>query len=199
MWGTLWTRTKVVLNAKDGSSEASRTKSLAQEMRSLSDLGLEPTELDLRAFFGQSGRLREVLAEVDLLWVRGGNAYVLRRAMRQSGLDELLPELLARDALVYGGFSAGACVLAPSMRGLETMDDPGVVPLGYDPAPMWEGLDLLPYAIAPHYRSDHPESEAVERLVRRFIDDHVLFRALHDGEAIVVDGERHEIVSRKAR
>ncbi len=131
--------------------------------------------------------------------MRGGNAFVLRRAVRQSGLDRVLPELLARNTLVYDGFSAGACVMAPSMRGLETVDDPGVVPSGYDPTPVWEGLGLLLYAVAPHYRSDHPESEAVERLVRRFVDDHVLFRALHDGEAIVVDGERHEIVGRKAR
>ena len=192
-------RAAVVLNAKDTAPEASRARSLVQETAALAGLGLEAQELDLRDFFGASRRLRDALTEIDLLWVRGGNAFVLRRAMRQSGLDDLLPDFLARDALVYGGFSAGVCVLAPSMRGLETVDDPATVPEGYDPAPVWEGLSILPYAIAPHYRSEHPESEAVERLVQRFVDDHTLFRALRDGEAIVVDGNRHDVVGRLSR
>ena len=187
-------RAAIVLNAKDGSPEESRARSLAQETKALAGLGLETQELDLRDHFDEPKRLEDALAGLDLLWVRGGNAFVLRRAMRRSGLDEVLPELLARDAIVYGGFSAGACVLAPSMRGYETVDDPDAVPEGYDSATVWEGLGVLPYALAPHYRSDHPESAAVERLVQRFIDDHVLFRALRDGEAIVVDGERHEVV-----
>lgn len=147
----------VVLNAKDGSSEASRARSLAQEMEALAGLGLAPRELDLRDSFGAPDRLRDALSEVDLVWVRGGNAFVLRRVLRQSGADQILPELLKEDRLVYGGFSAGVCVLAPSMRGLETVDDPTTVPEGYDPEPVWDGLGLLPYAVAPHYRSDHPE------------------------------------------
>lgn len=192
LWGKR--RAAIVLNAKDASSEASRARSLAEETEALARLGLKPRELDLRDYFGEASRLREALTELDLLWVRGGNVFVLRRAMRQSGLDRLLPELLAGGRLVYGGFSAGTCVLAPSMRGLETVDDPHSAPAGYAREPVWEGLGVLPYAVAPHYRSDHPESEAVDRLVQRFVDDHVLFKALRDGEAIVVDGDRHDVV-----
>ena len=187
-------RAAVVLNAKDASAEDSRARSLAEEIEALAGLGLEPGELDLREYFGNPEGLRERLAETDLIWVRGGNVFVLRRAMRQSGFDELLPELLTQDALVYGGFSAGVCVLAPSMRGFETVDDPATVPSGYDPAPVWEGLGVLSYSVAPHYRSNHPESEAVDRLVQHFVEQHVLFRAIRDGEAIVVDGERHTVV-----
>ncbi|MGV3613796.1 MAG: Type 1 glutamine amidotransferase-like domain-containing protein [Fimbriimonas sp.] len=181
-------RAAVVLNAKDGSTDASRSRSLAEEMAAMAHLGLDPIELDLRDSFGQPGRLREALAAIDLLWVRGGNTFVLRRAFRQSGLDGILPDLLQRDAIVYGGFSAAVAVLTPSLRGIELVDDPEGVPEGYDPAPIWDGLGLLPYTVAPHYRSDHPESERVEELVRHYIDRHLLFRALRDGEAIVVDG-----------
>jgi len=171
-------RAAVVLNAKDGSSAESRARSLTEEMDALSRLGLEPRELDLRDHSEES--LRETLSEIDLLWVRGGNVFELRRAMRASGFDAVLPGLLAQDAIVYGGFSAAVCVLGPSLRGFEIADAPGA-------DPVWEGLGVLPYAVAPHYRSDHPESDAVDRLVQHFIDQKVLFKALRDGEAIVVD------------
>lgn len=179
-----------MLNAKDASSEESRATSLAEEMESMRALGLEPTELDLRRFYGSSDLLRDFLAAQDLIWVRGGNAFVLRHAMWMSGADRILVDLLNDDQIVYGGFSAAVVVLAPSMRGLELVDG---VPDGYEEH-LWDGLGLLPYTVAPHYRSDHPESSAIENLVQHFIDQSVLFKALRDGEAIVVDGARHEVV-----
>ena len=51
--------------------------------------------------------------------------------------------------------------------------------------PTWEGLGLLEYSIAPHYRSDHPESEAIETVVAYFEQHGIPYRALRDGEAII--------------
>ena len=187
-------RVAVVLNAKDGSTDESRAKSLSEEMEAMRTLQLEPVQLDLRCYFGEMERLRRALDAFDLIWIRGGNTFVLRRALSQSGADEVLVELIREDRIVYGGFSAAVCVLAPSLRGFESVDDAQTVPSGYAAEPIWEGLGLLPYAVAPHYRSDHPESSAVEGLVQRFIDDHVPFLALRDGEAIVIDGDRHVVV-----
>jgi dipeptidase E len=188
------TRAAVILNAKDGSSPDGRRASLEREVASLSALRLRPEELDLRDFFGQPDALRETLRGFDLVWVRGGNTFVLRRAFHQSGMDGVLPELLREDALVYGGFSAAVAVLAPSLKGIDLVDDPSLVPDGYAPPVVWDGLGLIPYAVAPHYRSDHPESESVERLVQYFIDHHLLFRALRDGEAIVVNGVEEHVL-----
>lgn len=188
------TRAAVVLNAKDASSQEGRQASLEREIEALARLGLQPEELDLRNYFGRADELRALLQGFDLVWVRGGNTFVLRRALRQSGADEVLPELLREDEIVYGGFSAAVAVLTPSLEGIELVDDPSAVPEGYEPAVVWEGLGVLPYAVAPHYRSDHPESESVERLVQYFIDHHILFRALRDGEAIVLDGDRDFVI-----
>lgn len=187
-------RTAVVLNAKDASSSEGRQASLQRELEALAELGLAPEELDLRDYFGRPGEMKEALRGFDLVWVRGGNTFVLRRALRQSGADSALIELLREDALVYGGFSAAVAVLTPSLRGLEIVDGPDVVPDGYAPKPIWEGLSVLPYAVAPHYRSDHPESEAVDRLVQHFIDHHIPFRALRDGQAILIDGDRETVL-----
>lgn len=186
-------RAAVIVNAGDHKDAEGRAGAVDLEISSLTELGLSASELDLRSYFGRADALRSDLASFDLLWARGGNAFNLRRAFRQSGLDVLLPSLLAQDSLVYGGYSAGVVVLAPTLHDLEMVDDPEVILPGYEPEVIWDGLGVIPYSVAPHYRSDHPETEAIERLVQRWIDGHVLFKALRDGEAIVVDGESETV------
>jgi dipeptidase E len=101
--------------------------------------------------------------------------------MRQSGFD-----LIQDGALVYGGFSAGAVVATPTLKGIELVDDPHEIPDGYEPEVIWEGLGLYDAAIAPHYKSDHPESAAIDRVVAYFERNNLPYKPLHDGEAIVV-------------
>lgn len=183
-------RAGVILNAADHKDSEGRAASRDQEFNDLSSLGLEPTELDLRTFFGQPEELREALNSLDMVWVRGGNSFNLRRSLRQSSADEILTELLRRDALVYAGYSAGVAVLTPTLRGIELVDDPHGPAAGQDAEIIWDGLGLVPYSIAPHFESDHPESSAVERLVQYFVENQMPFRAISDGQAIVVDGGR---------
>ena len=57
------------------------------------------------------------------------------------------------------------------------------------------GFGVIPYAIAPHYKSDHPEFAATDNLVQYYIDNHMPFKTLHDGEAIVINGMGEEIVT----
>lgn len=181
----------IIMNACDGHSAEGRAERLEGEMQALSELGFEPRELDLRDFFDDADttRLEEALAEFDLVWVRGGNVFVLFRAMKQSGLGPVLRRLLERDAFVYGGYSAGIDVLAGDIKGVELVDDPNEVPAGYADDIVWDGLAVLPFAVAPHYKSDHPESAAIDDLVAHYIDNHIGFVALRDGEVIVQEGE----------
>jgi hypothetical protein len=94
-------------------------------------------------YFGASGELARFLGGVDLVWINGGNAFILRRAMKQSGFDKLVRAALVRDALVYAGFSAAAVVAYESLKGLELVNDPHDVPFGYDADVVWEGLGLM--------------------------------------------------------
>jgi dipeptidase E len=188
------TSTAVILNADDYKSTDDRAASLESELDELRGVGLEPTELDLRDYFGKPFELRERLSSLDLLWVRGGNVFILRRAFRQSGADEAIKELLANDAIVYGGYSAGVAVLTPTLRGLELVDEPNVVPAGYEAQITWDCLGILPYGVLPHYKSDHPESADVDKSLEYLIDNHMPFIALRDGEVIVRDGEREVVV-----
>ena len=187
-------RTALIHNAMDFAGSEGRAASLKREVDSLKSIGLEPTEVDLRNYFGKSDELKKALSGFDLLWVRGGNAFILRRAFRQSGADKIIKELLANDAVVYGGYSAGIDMLTPSLHGVELVDDPNIVPERYESPIIWDCLSILPYSIAPHYKSDHPESADIDKSVEYLIDNHVLFIALRDGEAIVRSSDKEVVV-----
>jgi dipeptidase E len=187
----------VIANTCDIFPQAEREPRVSREITALESLGFQAEELDLRDYFKggkTSAALSIRLAACDLIWARGGNSFVYRRAMRQSGFDGLLTDLLARDAIVYGGYSGGIAVLAPSLEGIELVNDPDAVPEGYDPAVIREGLGLVPYSMAPHYKSNHPASPGIDLVIQYFIDHGMPYKALRDGEAIVVDGAREELV-----
>ena len=177
----------VIANAIDQAEAGERLESVQRELDALGELGIDAEDLDLRDYFGAADRLAADLAGYRLVWVRGGNTFVLRHALAESGADEILTSLVARDALVYGGYSAGCCVLAPSLRGLELVDDPEAVTETYGVPPIWAGLGLIEYAFVPHVDSpDHPETEACGRLAEHYRATGVAHRTLRDGEAIVV-------------
>lgn len=176
----------VIGNALDALPAPQRQQATGREIAMLCDRGYRATEVDLRDHFGDAGTLAERLSGFGVVWVHGGNPFVLRLAMALSGADGILTDLLYRDALVYAGWSAGACVLSPSLRGLELVDDPADAVTAYDRQVRWEGLGLLDYAFVPHYRSPIPESESIERVVERYDREGVLYRVFRDGEVTLV-------------
>jgi len=104
-------------------------------------------------------------------------------------------ELLTANALVYAGYSAGACVLSPSLQGLELVDDADAVTRSYSSQPLWDGMALLHEAFVPHYRSPgHPETDAIERVVIRYRAEGIAYRTLHDGQALLVNGPEARIL-----
>lgn len=179
-------RVAVIANAVDHKSVAERANKVRAEYSSLEELGFVVGEIDLRDYFEDDTGLEEALRTYDALWVRGGNTFLLRRAFGQSGLDKLLASLLDENVIAYGGYSAGCCVLAPSLNGLEFVDDPNELADGYDKGIEWKGLNLLPYVIAPHFKSDHPESADVDICVKYFEDQKIPHKPLRDGEVIIV-------------
>lgn len=164
----------------------------------LGSLGLACEPLDLRDYFDDQTGLAARLRRYDLCWVMGGNSFILRRAMRQSGFDDLITELLEADRLVYGGCSAGAVVATPTLRGIEQMDDPHDVPEGYDPAVVWDGLGLIDHALVPHYRSASPESAAADRVARVLSARGQRYRALRDGEVVIWTEDRRRPVEQRS-
>jgi dipeptidase E len=182
-------RAVVIANALDAAPAGVRRRGVEDELAGLAGLGFDAVELDLRDYFGRQQRLRRDLGGFCLAWLRGGNVFMLRYALFRSGGDVIFRDLLAADTLVYAGYSAGACVLSPSLRGLEAVDDAGAVTRVYGAEPVRDGLGLLDEVFVPHYRSPgHPETAAIERIVARYEADGVAYRALRDGQVLLVNG-----------
>jgi len=184
----------IIMNALDYSDDLPRVNNgFNDTARFLKSFGLQPYRLNLRDYFDKPKELAEQLNDVGLIFVYGGNDFLLRKAFAQSGLDKLLPELL-RQGIVYAGFSAGCCVLAPTLKGYELVDDPGASVEKYDDEIIWDGLGLVPYSVVPHYRSDHAEADDVEKVVEYMKKNNIPYKTLRDGEAIVIDGDKTEFL-----
>lgn len=161
--------------------------------------GFDPSIIDLRCYFGRPSALKEVLVRHRVIWSLGGNAFLLRRAMRESGFDEIVTDLLG-DGIVYGGWSAGACVAGASLRPVLLMDDPQQTAPGYPRTDaLMEGLGLTPFSIIPHFGSDHPEAEAAERAVAWAKENRTEAVALRDGDVLIGDGETLTVLPHTAK
>jgi dipeptidase E len=123
-----------------------------------------------------------------------GNAFLLRRAMRQSGFDSVARALVESDEAVYGGFSAAVCCAAPTLRGVDLLDDPSAAPAGYLSETIWEGLGLIDYNVAVHYGSRGTQGEAIERTVAYWKSQNMSYLTLRDGEVLVADRDKVEVV-----
>lgn len=190
-------RVAVIENALDHISEKKRREYLCKVHNIydvFSEIEYNPEPLDLRDYFEDPQSLETHLRSYDLIWAVGGNAFLLRKAMAQSGFDKILPKLLKEDAVAYGGWSAGVCVLSPSLHGIEMVDDKDAVVEKYDPKIIWDGLGVLDFSIAPHYRSDHPESVMIDGLVEFFKDNDMKYLALRDGDVCIVNHTKSPIV-----
>lgn len=181
----------VIGNAADSWPSAAREWAIRSEFEALAPLGYQPEEIDLRSLAGcTSSEAHNRLQGYPLIWVRGGNTFVLRARLAQSGTDAALCSLVSSGKITYGGYSAGACVLAPSLAGLDTLDDPDECTRVCGVEPIWRGLGLIDFAIVPHYQSPgHESPDAISALVERYERGGVPCRALRDGEVITVNDD----------
>lgn len=175
-----------VPNALDYAKDKERmNESNLRNIKELRDLGIKIEVLDLKEYFGKSEKLKRKIASLGGIWVRGGNTFVLRQAMKLSGLDNILKNMKRKNFL-YSGYSAGGCVLSPNLESTKIVDDPKENPY-LQKEIVWDGLGLIDYVLIPHYKSEHPESKDVDKEVAHCKKKNIPFRTLRDGEVIIIE------------
>lgn len=177
-----------ISNALDSVKDTSNwlDEFVAFDIQELENAGLALEKLDLRIYFGKENELKKKLSEFAGIWVSGGNVFTLRQAMKLSGLDKIIKEFQSNPDFVYGGYSAGACVLSPSLKGYEIVDDPKNHP--YDlKETIWDGLGLIDYIFVPHFKSNHPESADIDKEIEYLQKNNIPFKALRDGEVVITE------------
>jgi dipeptidase E len=188
-------RIAVIANAGDSWPASARASSVTSELGPLRSAGFAPEEVDLREFVGRTAELADTLATFPAVWVRGGNTFVLRAQLARSGGDTVLRRMLVDDAAVYGGYSAGACILGPTLVGIEEADPPGEVRPTTGTDAQWDGLGVISRAVVPHWQSELlDDDDAGGRMVSALRAAGVDFVTLTDEQVLIVDGDREEVV-----
>lgn len=130
------------------------------------------------------------LRHADILMFGGGNTYHLRKWLRKSGLDKMLPKLL--ETRVYVGISAGSMVAG---KGLPLTSD---LLLYYEKIGHLKdrtALDLVNLSIRPHLNNPDFPKVTVEILAK--LSKHITkpVYALDDNSALVVNDRKISVVS----
>jgi dipeptidase E len=174
-----------ISNALDRYNNNERAQNrMAKDIEELEGIGVSVESLDLREYFGKKEELARKLGEVGLIWSSGGNVYDLRIAMKLSGFDEVIKDLLDKD-IVFGGYSASVCVLSPTLKGYHIVDSTEGNPYGEEV--IWDGLGLIDWQFAPHFNSDHSESDDINKEIAYYEEHGMNYKALKDGDVIVIE------------
>ncbi|MEK7495528.1 MAG: Type 1 glutamine amidotransferase-like domain-containing protein [Patescibacteria group bacterium] len=158
-----------------------------KDIKDLGQYGAKVEMLDLKNYFEKENELKTKLACLGGLYVSGGNTFVLRQAMRLSGLDKIIHEMSDRNDFLYIGYSAGVCVITPNLKPYAITDNAMDFPYKQIKEQVWEGLNILDFVFQPHYHSNHPESKSTDKEIQYCIDNKILFKAYKDGEVMILE------------
>lgn len=176
-------------NALDftGADPTRKQAQISENMAEVDQLGAESELIDLKDYFGKHDELKLKISKLGGVYIQGGNTFVLRQAMKLSGLDEILIGFKENKDFIYIAYSAGVCLLSPDLKAYAITDNANDFPYPEIKKTVWEGLNLIPYYFEPHYKSDHPESASTDKEIAYCIENKQLFKAYRDGEVLIIE------------
>ena len=126
------------------SKKVDRTAYVERHKKAMDELHRTYTEIDIT---GKSeDELRKILAGYDIVLVEGGNTFYLLKAVRESGFENVIKDLIAHG-VVYIGSSAGSYIACPSIVMAEwsnnEFDRCGITD--------YTAMNLVPFLIKAHY------------------------------------------------
>lgn len=129
--------------------------------------------------------IEDVLRRAALVYVPGGNTFLLNHRLHLSGVMPFLRKKL-QSGLPFVGFSAGTVLCGPNIL---TANDMNTVE-----TPHFKGLHLLPFNFFPHYTDGYGQSVQDAWLADyHFFHDNPIIM-LSDGAYIKVDGKKTTLV-----
>jgi len=128
------------------------------------------------------------LKESEVIFLGGGNTFHLMYWVKQSGLQDELPELL--KTRVYAGISAGSCIAGPTIfNSVQNL-------FGEEyELEIKEGLGLVDFQFIPHLNSPYFDKIREENLQEASKDIIEPIYALDDNSALKITDGNVEIIS----
>ncbi|MFA5155514.1 MAG: Type 1 glutamine amidotransferase-like domain-containing protein [Patescibacteria group bacterium] len=129
--------------------------------------------------------LRAALKNFNAVFINGGSSFYLLRAIRQSGFEAVIKELLPQGFIYMGG-SAGTYVACPTIemalwRHQDRYDHCGLSDLS--------AMNLVPFLVTVHYRPEYRELLQAE-----IPHASCPVRILSDGQALLIKDGREELI-----
>lgn len=172
-------------NAKDYYAARARNYKINWFLADMDELGIASDVCDLNEITDSD--LLKKLSNYDVVWAIGGNTFCLREAMKKSGFDHIIAELLDQG-VVFAGDSAGAVIASPSLKGIELADEPEFAETAH-----YDGLGIIPEFISPHV-GNAEFAETTEEIRKMHIGNDKYIE-LSDSQAYIVNGEYKKIVN----
>ena len=162
---------------------------LIEDLKTLQNMGFAQVDiLDIAAVPKIIWESR--LYKADVLFFGGGNTFYLMHWIKKSGLQEILTDLL--KSRVWVGISAGSMV--PGV-GLINNEERFIAKNIVNEDEGLNGLSYIDFSLMPHYYSPlfkNSDEISAARIAKQFKEP---MYAIDDNSAIVIDGNRFEVVS----
>lgn len=142
--------------------------------------------------------IKTALADMDAIFVGGGNSFYLSYWMQKTGLFEILPEFLKTK--VYAGISAGSIVAGSNLLSSKAIKDGYIDEHYQEMSTKDEGLDralgFVKIIFRPHLNSEHFPMVTEENLAKIVPQlTHPMY-ALDDESALKIVNGKIEVISK---
>jgi len=128
--------------------------------------------------------LRNFFKDKNIIHIEGGNTFYLLKAIRETGFDEILKELL-NEGRVYIGTSAGSYIMCPTIE-VANWNDDGRDRFGVTD---FTALNYVPFLLKVHWKE-----EKKQNILDNIGSLKYPLRILQDGQGILVEDEKYTFV-----
>lgn len=151
------------------------------------NFGINKIDIDLRQFIGRQDKLQELINTLDMLWITGGNVFYLRELIKKAHFERILTNAI-NNGLIYGGDSAGALIICPTLKYLDAVDDTSQLN-----EVLYDGLGVIDFIPLPH--SDNEQFKPKVREIKSNLEkDGYKVITFGDKQSIIIEGEKITVV-----
>lgn len=151
------------------------------------EMGFNVEEVDIEG--KKESEVMKLLELKDVIFIEGGNAFYLLKAMRACNFEKIIRKLL-KQGKVYIGVSAGSMVAGKTIKTAGWKNgDKNIVGLKN-----LKGLNLVPFDIFVHYQPEH--AEIIKQNIKSPRKRKKKLKILTDDQAILVQGKEIMLIGK---
>lgn len=183
-------RTAFVMTPAEAASESSDLSWLDGERDMLNQAGF--TTIDYSITGKSEGEIRKDLADIDVLYISGGNEFYLKQESKKCNFAKFVQEFVD-SGKPYIASSGGSIIVGEDMSPLLILSDTNDLD---DPAhPDIQGFNIVNFTILPHWGSKEFRDQYLGNRIQLMYDSDIPMILLTNNQYVEVTGDSFEIIS----